>query len=386
MVSNPLDTYAEEIVRCNRCGFCLATCPVYDVRLDEAIAPRGLLRLVRALHDGQLSPSDDYAQRIFSCSLCGACAPTCPSGVKVDGILQAAREDLVAREMLPAVLEELGRRVHVSRHLVEEAAETPLAWAEDLPHPPEGLNARAELAYFVGCVASAFPVAQSITRSFVQVLERAGQEYSLLAGEEWCCGYPLLVNGQRDEALELMAHNLEVVRSLGAERVVCTCASCYHVWAHVFPQEMGDLDFEVMHATQLLADLLGEGKLAMESLPLRATYHDPCELGRASGIYDAPRQVLASIPDLTLVEMALSQANAFCSGEGGNLEVFDPELSEEVAGRRLAQARATGAQVLVTACARNKRALATAASRNDTPLTVLDVVELAEQATREEEL
>lgn len=384
-MSNPLDAYADEIVRCNKCGFCLATCPVYDVRRDEAIAPRGLLRLIRALYEGQLSPSADYAQRLFSCSLCGVCAPTCPSGVEVDGILQAAREDLAASEMLPAVLEELGCRVQASHHLVEEAPEDPLAWAEDLPHPLEGLGSEAELVYFIGCVGSAFPAARSVPRSFVQVLERTGQGYSLLAGEEWCCGYPLLGNGQRNEARELMAHNLDVVRSLGAERVVCTCASCYYVWAHTYPREMGDLGFEVIHATQLLADLQAAGKLTMESLPSRVTYHDPCELGRLGGIYDAPRQVLAAIPNLTLVEMALSQANAFCCGEGGNLEVFDPELSQVVAGRRLAQAQATGAQILVTACARNKRALAAAASRDDAPLKVLDIVELVEQATREED-
>ncbi len=382
---NPLDAYAEEIIRCNRCGFCLATCPVYDVRRDEAIAPRGLLRLVRALYEGQLSPSANYAQRLFSCSLCGVCAPTCPSGVKVDAILQAAREDLAAREKLPAVLEELSRTVRASHHLVEEATRAPLAWAEDLPHPPKGLGSEADLAYFIGCVGAAFPEARSVPWSFAQVLERAGQRYGLLAGEEWCCGYPLLVNGQRDEAREMMAYNLEAVRSLGAERVVCTCASCYHVWAHIYPQEMGDLGFEVIHATQLLANLQAEGKLTMKSLPCRVTYHDPCELGRVSGIYGAPRQVLAAIPDLTLVEMTLNQVNAFCCGEGGNLEAFDPELSRAVAGRRLAQAQATGAQILVTACARNKRALATATSRIGAPLQVLDIVELIEQATRSED-
>jgi len=384
-VTNLLDAYAEEIVRCNKCGFCLATCPVYDVRRDEAIAPRGLLRLVRALYEGQLSASATYAQRLFSCSLCGVCAPTCPSGVKVDGILQAAREDLAEKEMLPTVLEELGRRVQANHHLVVEATEAPLAWAEDLPHPPEGLGSEAGLVYFIGCVGAAFPEARSVPRSFVQVLERAGQGYGLLAGEEWCCGYPLLANGQRDEARELMAHNLEVVRSMGAERVVCTCASCYHVWAHIYPQEMGDLGLEVIHATQLLADLQAEGKLTMKSLPRQVTYHDPCELGRVSGIYDVPRQVLAAIPDLTSVEMALNRVTAFCCGEGGNLEVFNPGLSQAVAGRRLAQAQATGAQILVTACARNKRALAAAASRNDGPLEVLDIVELVEQATRSED-
>jgi len=382
-VNNPLEAYAEEIIRCNKCGFCQATCPVYDVRRDEASAPRGLLRLIRALYDGQLSPpSDGYAQRIYRCSLCGVCAPTCPSGVEVDGILQAARDDLAARGLLPTALQDLGRTVQASHHLLEDAAQAPLAWTEELPHPPEGLGSRAELVYFVGCVASAFPAAHSIPRAFVQVLERAGQRYTLLAGEEWCCGYPLLVNGQRGEARELMAHNLETVRSLGAEGVVFTCPSCYHLWAHIYPQELGGLGFEVIHATELLADLLANEELAMGPLPWQVTYHDPCDLGRRSGIYDVPRQVLAAIPGVTLVEMTENRANAFCCGGGGNLDAFDPALSQAVAGRRLAQAQATDAQVLATACGRCKRALAAAAHRNGVPMEVLDIVELVERATR----
>lgn len=230
-------------------------------------------------------------------------------------------------------------------------------------------------------MASAFPEAYSIPRAFVRVLERAGRRYALLGGEEWCCGYPLIVNGQRDEARELMAHNLEVVRSLGAERVAFTCPSCYHVWAQIYPQELGDLGLEVIHATQLLAELVAERALMVGPLPWRATYHDPCDLGRRSGIYDAPRQVLAAIPELTLVEMAESGANGFCCGGGGNLEILDPELSQDVARHRLAQAQATGAQVLVTACGRCKHALAAAARRNSVPMEVLDIVELVEEAT-----
>ena len=379
-MNNPIDAYAEEIIRCNRCGLCLAACPVYDVRRDEAVAPRGLLRLTRALYDGELSPSRDYAQRLYSCSLCGVCAPTCPSGVEVDAILQAARQDSAARGLLPAALEELGCRVQASHHLVEDAAQAPLTWTEGLPQSPDELRSSTDLVYFVGCVASSIPVAQSIPRAFVQVLERAGQEVALLGGEEWCCGYPLLVNGQKDEARELMAHNVESVRSLGAKRVVFTCPSCYHVWAHVYPQEIGDLGFEVIHATQLMADLLAEGDVAMQPLPVEVTYHDPCDLGRRSGIYDAPRQILEAIPELSLVEMAQNRANAFCCGAGGGLDTFDPELSQAIAGRRLAQAQGTGAQILVTACGWCKRALADAAHQHDVPIEVLDIMEVVERA------
>jgi Fe-S oxidoreductase len=216
----------------------------------------------------------------------------------------------------------------------------------------------------------------------VQVLDRMGQDYTLMASEEWCCGYPLLANGQRDRARELMEHNVEAMRSVGAKRVLCTCASCYDMWSHVYPEEIGDLGLEVVHSAQFLADLLTSQQPTMRSLSARATYHDPCDLGRGSGIYDAPRQVLASIPDLVLVEMATNKTNALCCGDGGNLEVYDPYLSQKVAKLRLAQAQDTNSQILVTACARSKRTLAAAISRGNVSLEVLDIVELVEQATR----
>lgn len=382
-MSNALEVHAEDIVRCNRCGFCLATCPLYDVRRDEASSPRGQLRLIRALSEGDLLPSGGYSQRVCCCSLCGVCTTTCPSGVAVDSILQAARDDLVKRGMLPAVLQELNHTVQTSHHLSEDTALAPLAWAQDVPQRPAGPRDRAELVYFVGCVASGFPEAQSVARAFVEVLERAEQRYALLGGEEWCCGYPLLANGQRSEARELMAHNMEAVRSTGAEKVVFTCASCYHTWAHVYSQELGDLGVEVTHASQLLAELLANEKLGVQPLPWMVTYHDPCYLGRTSGVYDAPRQALGAIPGLRLVEMAANRADAFCCGGGGNLDILDPELSRAVAGHRVALAQATEAQVLVTACARCRRALAAAARRNSAPIEVLDIVELVKRATSE---
>jgi heterodisulfide reductase subunit D len=383
MVSNPLDTYVEEITRCNRCGFCLATCPVYSVAHDEAVAPRGLLRLVRARYEDELPANDTYAERVFSCSLCGVCTPTCPSGVKVDRILHAAREDLADQDMLPPTLEQMSRSLCTSHHLGSKVAEGSMAWAEDLPHVSDRQGSEEELAYFVGCVSSAHPAAQSVFRSLVRVLERMRRDYTLLAGEEWCCGYPLFANGERDRARELMDHNVATMHSLGVKRVLCTCASCYHMWANVYPDEMGDLGLEVVHAAQFLADLLTDQQPAMRPLSARATYHDPCYLGRGSGIFDAPRQVLASIPQIELVEMVTNRANALCCGDGGNLEIFDPNLSQEVTRLRLAEAQDTNAQILVTACARNKRTLADAAARHNVSLEVLDVVELVERATRE---
>jgi len=168
---------------------------------------------------------------------------------------------------------------------------------------------------------------------------------------------------------------------LGAKQVVMTCPSCYYAWHHVYPEMVGELGFEVVHATQWLAEMLRAGHLPMQGgRPLTITYHDPCDLGRKGNIYDAPRQVLSAIPGITLVEMDSRRETALCCGGGGNLETFDPALGTEVAARRVSEAQATGAQVIVSACPQCERTLTKSVRESKIRIRVMDVVQMVEQA------
>lgn len=375
-----LEEWYEELVRCNKCGFCQATCPIYVERRDEASVARGRLRLLKAVLDGRLPATEGVAERIYRCLLCAACTTTCPSGVEVDSILQTARQELAAKGLLPQALTQLGHTVLRTHNIGDEDNRWRLIWSEDMERPPAGLK-RADLLYFVGCVASFFPTTYGIPRSFTHLLEAAGMEYVLLGGEEWCCGYPLLLNGMVEEAEELVRHNIARAKEAGATRVVVTCPSCYYTWQHLYKEVVGgEMNLEVLHSTQLLAEILAEGRIKVKPLPRRVTYHDPCDLGRKSQLYEPPRRVLESIPGLSLQEMADNRANALCCGGGGNLETFTPALAEAVAGRRLAQARATGAEAIVSACSQCKRTLIGAVRKERARIEVLDVVELVWQA------
>jgi len=253
-----------------------------------------------------------------------------------------------------------------------------LIWTENLPHPPSGLNVQnAEVVYFVGCVGSYFPRSYGVPRAFVQVLEAAGVDYALLGPQEWCCGYPQFINGELDLARGAALHNVEQVRRLGARQVVFTCPSCFHVWKHIYPELVDDApDLSLLHTSELLESLLQEGRLNLHSLPLTVTYHDPCDLGRKSGVYDAPRRVLHSIPDLTLVEMAENRENAHCCGGGGNLETHESEFSKQIAQRRIQQAAAIGANVIVSACQQCERTLTNAARSLRLRIRVMDINEV----------
>ena len=372
----------EAFLRCIRCGLCLAVCPSYRATLNETDSPRGRTALVRAREEGRLVRSANYADKFFRCLLCASCEAVCPSGVELAEILQESREDIARHGLLPERLAQLDATIAARHNISGEDNQGRLAWADNLPVPPGGMNKdRAEIAYFVGCVGSLFPRSYGVPRAFVEILERAGVDYALLGGLEWCCGYPQFINGDLDLAEAAIRHNVRQVRELQARRVVFTCPSCYHIWKHVYPQVLGEeLKVELLHATELLDRLLDEGKIQSGRFSRTVTYHDPCDLGRKSGVFDAPRRVLSKIPGLTLVEMKENRTNAHCCGGGGNLESHNADLANQIARRRVEQAAETGAEILVSACQQCERTLSNAARAAGLRMRVMDVSEVVLKA------
>ena len=380
--------YEEEALHCVRCGLCLSVCPIYQHSLNETDSPRARVALLRALQEGLVdSPTETYADVFYRCLLCGACTFTCPSGVAVDRILELTRSELTAQHLLPESLAGLEERIAVYHNISAENNDGRLIWADNLPSPPTGLGkSQAQVAYFVGCVGSFFPRSYSIPQSLVQIFDRIGVDYALLGGAEWCCGYPMFLNGNLDRARDIIRHNVEAVRALGVRTVVTTCPSCFHFWKHSYPVVMGvsdmaELGLEVQHATEFLADLAESGaihwkKREAEAEPQVVTYHDPCDLGRKGGIITAPRRILAQVPGVQLIEMADHGENARCCGGGGNLETLAPEVSQAVARQRIRQANDVQARLLVSACQQCERTLAGAARAERLRIRVRDITEV----------
>jgi heterodisulfide reductase subunit D len=377
-------TIEEEALHCVRCGLCLASCPGYRESLNESESPRARVALVRALKEGLLEePTDGFSNAFFRCLMCGACTFACPSGVAVDRILELTRGELAELSLLPPALAELDARIAQYRNVSAEENEGRLIWADNLPTPPTGLGKQqAEIAYFVGCVGSFFPRTYKVPQSLVQIFDRAGVDYALLGGAEWCCGYPLFINGELDRARDMIEHNVEAVLGMRARKVVTTCPSCFHFWKHTYPTALGveDLGVEVQHATEFLADLLESDSVKLHEVEETVTYHDPCDLGRKGGVTEAPRRILAQIPGLRLVEMAENRDSSHCCGGGGNLESFAPEMGQAVARSRIRQAADVGAGTLVSACQQCERTLANAARAEKIRMRVRDITEVVLEA------
>jgi heterodisulfide reductase subunit D len=272
----------------------------------------------------------------------------------------------------PKIVDRVSEAVENNFNISDEPNEERIAWVEFIKNAPDHMyqKEKAKVLYFVGCVASFFPLVQKIPQAFVQVLDKSEVDFATLGGEEWCCGFPLIGAGMKKEADVLIQHNLQMLKEKGVKRVVFACPSCYHTWMEEYKS-----DVEIFHSTQFIKKLIDEGKIAFKEKKIKVTYHDPCDLGRASGVYEAPREILRAIPGVELVEMAENREQCKCCGGGGNLEMVDPELSAALAQEKINQIQATGADTVITACQQCVRTILTTARRKEIPINAMDITE-----------
>jgi Fe-S oxidoreductase len=342
--------------------------------------PRRILHMLRL----GLGERVLQSQAIWLCTACYSCTARCPREIKIGDAMLALRSLAVDQGLdLPKNLVTLRDTVTSHHNISGDDNATRLIWCDNLEDDALAFRQKrqADVAFYVGCVASFYPMVYGIPQAMVQVMDRTGVDFATLGGDEWCCGYPLFTAGMEGLVAELMTHNVAAVRAMGARTLVTTCPSCHYTWSHLYPLlDPSPLEFEVLHASQFLARQLEEGQLKLGSLEQVATYHDPCDLGRKSGIFDDPRQVIEGMPGIEFREMDASREEALCCGGGGDVQIVDESVTAAVADRRLAQAQRTGARVLLSACQQCKRTLMAAARRNKVRIRVMDVAELVWRA------
>ena len=368
---------AEEFDQCIKCGLCLATCPVYKDLLLEKYTPRGKIQLARYYSRGELDLSDHYRDIFAKCLLCGACSVTCPSGVDLKKVFLSMRDQVAHKRGLHPQVEGVVQSLDTSHNISDEDNEERGEWRDYLKEIPEHRykKDRADVVYFVGCVASFFPMVQTIPQNLVQILERAEVDFTILGGEEWCCGFPLIGAGVEEKMQALKEHNLEKMKAVGASTVIFSCPSCYHTW-----KEHYQTNQDLFHSTQYIHKLIEDKAFSLKAVNTTVTYHDPCDLGRNANVYDEPRQILKSIPGLTLVELEKNRNQSVCCGGGGNLEIADSSLSGTVAQGKIEEIERIGAKTVVTACQQCVRTIKSRVRRQKSDLNVVDITELVLQA------
>ena len=368
------ELFYDEVAKCNRCGFCLAVCPIYSVKGKESATPRGKNAILRAVIEGKISWTPEIEETLFRCTGCRLCTQTCFPAVETNKGVLAGRQCLADKGQSPGAVHRLVESLENNFNISAEPNQHRSMWMEFLSDVPEDKfqKEKAHVVYFVGCVASFFPLVHKIPQTFVKILSKAGIDFTILGGEEWCCGFPLIQSGMAKKAEKLIVHNQEEVKKVGAKTIVFACPSCYHTW-----KERYKIDIELLHSTQFLERLMNEGKIVFKkAYPKTVTYHDPCDLGRNSGIYEAPRVILGQVPGLKLVDLEGNRQLSVCCGGGGNLEIIDPELSAAIAKRKVDEIQRTGAEEVVTSCQQCIRTISGYARRQRIKLKVKDITEV----------
>ena len=368
----------DEVAKCNKCGFCLPNCPIYLVEGKESSAPRGRNAITRAVIEGRLAWSPEIEKSIFSCLGCGACTAACFPKVQTKELVFRDRECLVGEGLYPEIADSVVRFLEERHNISDDDNAERSEWKDLIRDLPQGAfeKDRAEVIFFVGCVASFFPMAQAIPVHMARIMDRSGVDFTILGGEEWCCGFPLIGTGMPGKMKTLMEHNLQKVEEVGAKKVLFTCPSCYHTWRRLYRPP----GVELLHAAQMLDSMIKEGKIKLREMDVTVTYHDPCDLGRNSGVFEEPRRILHSIPGLKLVELAHNRQLSMCCGGGGNVEMVNPELTAKVARMKLREIAETGADTVVSSCQQCLRTMATRARRDKVDLAVKDLTALVFEA------
>jgi heterodisulfide reductase subunit D len=384
----PLPLSVKELIAldsCVKCGSCVDVCPVYAQTQQLETTMGGFFSNLRSfirkayglpgVFFGTTKTREvpkEYSEYPYLCTLCGRCTMVCPAFINTKDLRIATRGFMVEKGEYPHIMDQLAGTLKKVHNIIGEPNEDRPMWVQALGEVPKDMFQRekAKVVYFVGCVASYFPMTKRIPQSFVQILDKAGVDFTILGGEEWCCGFPLIAAGMKKDAEALIQHNLEKVKEKGAERVVFACPSCYHTW-----MEQCKTDIEIFHSTQFIKKLIDEGKISFKEKTTKVTYHDPCDLGRASGVYEAPREILRAIPGVELVEMEGNREQCKCCGGGGNLEMVRPDLSAAIAQAKIEEIKATGADMVITACQQCVRSIQTTARKKKIPIVVMDIIE-----------
>jgi heterodisulfide reductase subunit D len=386
------DYYQEVLTYCVKCGFCRNVfppdtrdarfayqCPSGEVFKFEAYYASGRNEVIRALLEGEIEWSDRVRHIIYTCTTCGACDVWCQFSGRGHPLwaIEKLREYAVeiGQGPMPAH-KRFAESIKMYHNPYNEPHEKRFAWMPADVALPTAPPVRAETVYFVGCTSSYRRM--EIAQATVRVLSSLKVPFALMGGEEWCCGSPLFRTGQVRAGIETLMHNLEVFRKIGAKRVLVSCAGCYRTLKEA-PVYGLDLPVEVMHVTELVAQMIGEGKVALkEKLGEKLTYHDPCHL-RHFRVFEPPREVLTYI-GVELVEMPRNRLNSFCCGYGGGVASAFPDLAREVATLRLTEAEASGVKTITSICPFCKLNFSRTIEDRGLDMKVYDVMELLARA------
>ena len=359
---------------CSQCGYCVDQCDQFYGRGWESQSPRGKWFWLREFIEGREAWSQAMVDTFITCTTCEICDTRCsavlpiePSWMHLRGRLieDDGRMTLPPFEMMSAALRDQG---DIWAGYRKDRAD----WFPEDLWEKHGPQHAADTVYFAGCTASY--VERDIGIGTVRLLDEAGVDFTYLGEKELCCATPMLVAGKWEQFESVMRTNIASVVASGASTVTTSCPACDMMWRNVYPEwaaRLGiDYPIAVRHYSELIADRIAAGQFAFPATPpvrdesgkksgkknegaephkTRVTWHDSCHIGRASGIYEPPRELIRANPNAELVEMPFNRAEAHCCGSVLTL-LNDPAAAADIGEVRLREAQEVGAEAILALC------------------------------------
>ncbi len=377
-----LDAYA-----CIMCYRCQQVCPAYNTGKVLSPATLEINKRYFLNYEGEKLARGEPSQKtlvefaitpeaVWACTACGACVDICPVGNEpMRDILDIRRALVLMENEFPEQLQTAFRGMERTVNPWNISPTERLKWAEGLNVPTIDEQPEPDLLWWVGCAPATDARAQKTARAFAEILNKAGVNFAVLGEQEQCTGDSARRAGNEFLFNELASANVEMLNEVKAKRIVTTCPHCLHTLKNEYPAFGGN--YKVVHHTQLINELLMDGKLKLKvGEGTRTTYHDPCYLGRQNDILEPPRTLLQQVQP-GFIEMPRHGRQSFCCGAGGAQMWKEEEAGDQrVSANRIQEAVATGAETLAVGCPFCMIMLSDAQKAANTSMVVEDVAEV----------
>ncbi|MFA5056425.1 MAG: FAD-binding and (Fe-S)-binding domain-containing protein [Dehalococcoidia bacterium] len=371
---------------CSQCGYCVEECDQFYGRGWESQSPRGKWYWLREYMEGRAEWDQFMVDTMIVCTTCELCNLRCsaslpiePSWMKLRGLLIDEKKNMTFPpfEMMAAALQKEG-------DIWAGYRKDRTAWFPDDLKAKHGPGVKSKNVYFAGCTASY--VEHDIAMASVRLLDAAGVDFTYVGEKENCCGTPMLVAGKWDVFVETIKKNIEAVKATGADTVISSCPACDMMWRHAYPswcKKLGiDYGISAKHYSEVIAEKIKSGEFAFPengSKPCTVTWHDSCHIGRVSGVYEPPRDLIKAIPNVNFVEMSHHHECSHCCGSVLTL-IKDPPVAADIGKIRLDEATEVGADKVLALCPCCEFQLRVSADKKNLPIEVVDLARFASSA------
>jgi Fe-S oxidoreductase len=372
-----------DFATCTECGRCQSQCPAWNT--GKPLSPKMLILNLRdhalAKAPYMLAGSDEEREALpedvlkeagrplvggadvngvidpdvlWSCTNCGACVEQCPVDIEhIDHIVDMRRYQVMIESSFPSEAGTMLKNLENKGNPWGMSEMKRAEWIEELdfevPVVEDKMPTDVEYLFWVGCAGALEDRAKKTTKAVAELLHIAGVKYAVLGPAEACTGDPARRLGMEFVYQMLAQQNVETLNEAGVKKIVATCPHCFNTLANEYPQIGGQ--YEVIHHTQLLADLVDTGRLTpVKPIEEKITYHDPCFLGRHNRVFTQPRDIMSKVPGVQTQEMHRCKERSFCCGAGGARMWMEERIGKRINTERVEEALGTDPDTVSTAC------------------------------------